>query len=246
MLSKTKQISEKYNKWINEVKNMFSNKTKKYKIEEFKEKINCAIENGYDKNNDLYEKLVEVVENGESCEMIIKSLYNSFQDNNTQSIEMKVQFNLIQFKNFMNKSTEFYFPELNYLSAKLLEIIEFEKNVNECLKNKVLDCSILKKYLDYCSKVKIDMEPLYSNLQSHYDQALWISEVSNAISTNNMLNLNTIQSLLVKASTLTSENSIITKKFINLQELYCIAKLWDNKAKTYLENKYENYQDLII
>jgi hypothetical protein len=90
------------------------------------------------------------------------------------------------------------------------------------------------------------MEPLYSNLQSHYDQALWISEVSNAISTNNMLNLNTIQSLLVKASTFTSENSIITKKFINLQELYCIAKLWDNKAKTYLENKYENYQDLII
>ena len=177
---------------------MLSNKNKKYRLEEFKEKINFANEKlCYNKNNEFYEKLLEIVENGEDCEIIIKRLYNSFQDKPPIDTKKLVQFNLQQFQNFMNKSTDFHFPELNYLSAKLLEILEIEKNVNECLQNRSLDCSLLKKYLDHCSKLKtiIDMEPLYSNLKSHYDQALWISEVTTEISTNKILNLTTVQNL---------------------------------------------------
>ena len=241
MLSKTKQICEKYNGWSSIVKHMLSaSKSEKCDLEEFSEKINFANKNGYNKN-DLYDKLLIVVEKAKNCEQIVKNLCNTFQETGEkmECKENKMQWNLEQFKSFMIKlnDLECSFPQEKYLSTKLLEIVEFEKIAKDCLEKKTLDCSLLKKYLDYCSKLNFDLGSLHSNLKMQYDQSLWISDVNNAISNPKSLNLSIIHNLLVKATGLSSDNLIITKKIMNLQELYCIAKIWDKKAEDYFQNK---------
>jgi hypothetical protein len=54
MLSKTKQMHEKYNSWCNEIKNMLScnNLRKKYELNDLKNALKIANENSYTKNCD--------------------------------------------------------------------------------------------------------------------------------------------------------------------------------------------------
>ena len=208
-----------------------------------KNKLSLADENGYSDNSELYKALVNIVESAENYEVISKNLYNYFKENVEKVEELnenKTKFNLEDYKKIMMNLIKFpcKFSHANYLSNIFLEIVEFEKHANECINKNILDCSMIKKYLDYCLKIRIDLGSVYSQLKSQYIQALWMSEVNKTISTPKSLTLDKVRNLLVSATSFSSSNSIIVKKIINLQELYCIAKIWDKKAEIYIANKY--------
>jgi histone demethylase JARID1 len=245
MLSKTKQIHEKYNSWCNEIKNMLScnNVEKKYELNDLKNALKIANENSYTKNSDFYNNLVNAVKDAEDCENIARFFFDNFQENyldeEKENDKNKMKFNIEYFKTFMNRSSQLpcNLNHVNYLSKTYTEILEFEKVASEVIEKKSLDCIILKKYIDYCTKIKIDLGQIFDNLKSLYEQALWISDVNSVVNKPQNFTLDGINSLLAAAVQLPNQSSVIEKKIVNLQELYCIAKIWDQKADSQIKNK---------
>ena len=104
MLSKTKQIHEKYNSWCIEIKNMFScnNLPKKYEFNDLKNALKIVNENSYTKNSDFYNNLVNAVKDAEDCENIARFFFDNFQENyldeEKENDKNKMKFNFEYFK----------------------------------------------------------------------------------------------------------------------------------------------------
>lgn len=238
-------IVEDYEHWCHNVKSMLiSAKTNsKVNLNYLKDIFSFANERKYSKTSSIYVFLKALIHEVESYSKIAKLLVHQFKkpDYNNCEVILKsehtqLKLNIEQLKEFYSRIIELpcVLDEAESLSAIILEVLDFEKNAKRCIDDKILDTKILKKYVEYFQRVNIDLDSVLSLLKNQYQEALWIERVNFLISNFELPSLHQINEIIIAATELKS-HIYIEKTLIDLQELYLLAKKWDEKAKVQLE-----------
>ncbi|XP_028669207.1 lysine-specific demethylase 5C isoform X2 [Erpetoichthys calabaricus] len=234
MLHKLKVRAESYDTWASKVKIVLEpEEEKKRDIEDLQALLTEAGDKKFPDNellNRLKATVTEVQQSVTECTRLLKKnpIQKSSQKMTVDELKVFVE---------QMKSLPCRISDISDVQALLVDVEHYQHCVQDLLKDTALDPappSQVQELLDQGANLPVDT-PELELLKGLQEQAHWLSEVTQALtSSESQVTLEVMRSLM-EAGCNIPQSSAVEKAMAELQELLTISERWEEKAQICLE-----------
>ncbi|XP_039631677.1 lysine-specific demethylase 5C isoform X2 [Polypterus senegalus] len=234
MLHKLKVRAESYDTWASKVKIVLEpEEEKKRDIEDLQVLLTEAGDKKFP-DNELLNRLKATVTEVQQCVMECTKLLKKTP---TQKSSQKMTVDELKVFVEQMKSLPCRITHISDVQALLVDVEQYQHCVQDLLKDTALDPappSQVQELLDQGANLPVDT-PELELLKGLQEQAHWLSEVTQALtSSESQVTLEVMRSLM-EAGCNIPQSSAVEKAMAELQELLTISERWEEKAQICLE-----------